>query len=168
MKGGWRSWSIVSLTAFALAMLAIPPDVRTPVLIWNATPSAPIGLYRLVPDAVEIGRRVAVRPPDDIRELGVRLGVMRPDDLLIKTFAAGAGDVLCERNGHLERNGAPLGALVPHGYGPGLFGGGEVCRRLKEGEVLLLGDGSRSWDGRSFGLAPLSSVIGVVEPIGRL
>jgi len=166
VKGGSGSWWIVSLAALGLTVLVLEPYGRQPFLIWNASPSAPVGLYRLVPDTIQTGRRVAVRPPEEVRALGVRLGVMRAGDLLIKTYAAGAGDLICEREGHLERNGVRLAPLVAGGYGPGLFDAGAPCRRLSEGEVLLLGDGSRSWDGRSFGVLSVSGLIGVVERIG--
>ena len=38
-------------------------------------------------------------------------------------------------------------------------------RRLSEAEVLLLGSGDRSFDGRYFGVRPSKSVIGPVKPI---
>jgi type IV secretory pathway protease TraF len=167
MRPGVAGWIVLILSGLAIAMLLVPQSMRSPVLIWNATPSAPVGLYLVTGKTLETGRRVAVRPPQAVRELGVRYRLMRSDDLLIKTAAARSGDVLCEREGRLERNGLDIGGRGPVGPGPGLFASGAPCRRLRPGELLLLGDGERSWDGRSFGLVSEHEVVGVVEPLVR-
>ena len=52
-------------TMIGAALLALPAVIKpAPLLLWNASPSAPLGLYALQPSrALRVGDLVAVRPP---------------------------------------------------------------------------------------------------------
>ena len=55
----------IAASAFAAAFVAIAVANPLPRAIWNASASAPIGLYRIHPDRdPAIGALVAVAPPE--------------------------------------------------------------------------------------------------------
>lgn len=138
-----------------------------PLLLWNASASTPIGLYRVSPwSAGDVGDLVAVTPPAPLaRWLADRrylpLGVP-----LLKFVAARSGQRICRAGAVLSIDGRPVAiARARDGQGrplPVWHG----CRVLKPGELLLLNPAHRdSLDGRYFGPLPASAVIGRAAPL---
>ena len=58
--------------AAAVVLLAIPVTASSAQFVWNLSPSAPGGLYRIERDNWTVGDRVAVLPPKDLAQ-AVRL-----------------------------------------------------------------------------------------------
>lgn len=158
----WIVIGLLGVTLLAGSFLSARPR-----LVWNSTASAPIGLYIVEDRAWTKGDRVAVRPDPFLLELLVSFDALEADQILIKRAAAISGDDVC-RNGFLVTiNGAQVAkALQVAGNGlplPSWTG----CRRLAGGEVFLLGDTERSFDGRYFGVVGSDAVIGPVSQMGR-
>jgi type IV secretory pathway protease TraF len=55
--------AFVIIAATAVAMLAIPVSATSARLVWNATLSAPLGLYSIEQGSWHVGDRVAVCRP---------------------------------------------------------------------------------------------------------
>src|SRR3546814_13805309 len=73
--------------------MAFPPAPR---LVWNASASAPIGLYAVTPGApVGPGDMVIARVPDPWRMLAARRHYIPANVPLVKHVAAAAGDEVC-------------------------------------------------------------------------
>jgi conjugative transfer signal peptidase TraF len=156
---------IMVLACISLATIhAVDPPPR---LIWNATESAPIGLYWVRKDnRLEIGDLVLAWLPDTARVLAAERSYLPSNTPGVKRVAALAADVVCVRNGFVLINeGLAARALDKDTNGRELtpwWG----CRALEPGEVLLLNDDSAaSFDGRYFGPSRARDIIGKLVPL---
>lgn len=160
--------SVLLAMELALAGLILPGVVAMPPrLIWNASPSVPIGLYRLGPaGAPAVGERLVVRMPEPWAGLMAGRGYLPDGVLLIKPLAALPGQKIC-RFGHgvtidgqlvaLARARDRLGRPLPAWAG---------CKVLQADEVFLLSRARPdSFDGRYFGALPRAAVLGRARPI---
>jgi conjugative transfer signal peptidase TraF len=158
---------LLTSLASAAVLAVTAPAPRAPRLVWNTTASAPMGLYRLAPDApLSRGVLVAAQPPPWLaRDLAAR-GVVPRGVPLIKPVAALAGQTVCRDGARLLLDGVLVararrqdrrGAALPTWRG---------CRRLGAGDVLLLNPTvPDSFDGRYFGVLPRACVLGRVHPV---
>ena len=131
-----------------------------PHLVWNASASAPLGLYRAISGAPERGDFVLVRIPKSIEKLAAIRDYLPAGVPLIKRIAAVAGDDVCAFDGAIIVNGEIVarqrkvdraGRSLPRWNG---------CRELVQGEFFLLGEALDSFDSRYFGSVPSARVIG--------
>src|SRR3546814_15974381 len=75
------------------ATVALPPRPR---LVWNASASAPIGLYVVTPpDRIGVGDMVIAWPPDTARRLGAQRRYIPFNVPLVKRAAAAPRDTVC-------------------------------------------------------------------------
>ncbi|HEV2549407.1 MAG TPA: S26 family signal peptidase [Stellaceae bacterium] len=138
-----------------------------PRLIWNASASAPLGLYRVeLGAAVGVGDLVLAALPDAARQLAAVRGYLPANVPAVKRIAAAAGDVVCADSGIVViDNRVAADILLIDGEGrplPAWHG----CRALREGEIFLLNEGARaSFDGRYFGPIESSAVFGKLVPL---
>jgi conjugative transfer signal peptidase TraF len=159
---------MVMLVALALLFASAAVGAH-PLVIWNATASAPIGFYRVRPvgeGSLRNGELVLVRLDVASAQLYARRGYLPLGVPLLKRIAATAGQVVCERDGDLSIDGRHVAdALAADRRGrPLLVWRG--CRRLQDGEIfVLMEDVPASLDGRYFGPTPISSVIGYAVPL---
>ena len=154
---------ILAASAAAVAMLAVPMSASAARLVWNATPSAPTGLYGIHQGDWRVGDRVALQPAPALAEDLDHRGILPRGRLLIKRVAAGEGDVVCRDGEVVTVNGTPVAvAIRTSGDGkplPSWTG----CRTLDHSEIFLLGDTSNSYDGRYFGLTSATDIVGRVS-----
>ena len=141
----------------------------TPRLLYNPSPSAPVGWYK-VHTNFELRRdhRVAADLPDDARRLAVARHYLPPDIPLIKSVWAVSGETVCHVGDRVEIDGRPpLIVLSDDRFGrplPQLSG----CYRLGSGEVFLVStDAQTSFDSRYFGPVSVELILGEVEYLGR-
>jgi conjugative transfer signal peptidase TraF len=163
-----RRRHILAISAIG-AVLIVAPELSgsPPVLMWNASASVPIGLYRVSPPAhIAVADLAAVMPPDGLSEFLVERGYLVRGVALIKRVLALAGTTVC-------RNGATIVAY-DHAYGQALdrdrlgrpMPVWEGCRRLRDGEVFLMNwNAPDSLDGRYFGPLPADMIIARVTPL---
>ena len=166
MKRSNNVFVIGAMGVAGIAMLAASFAGRKPVLIWNYTASAPLGLYRSLDRPWQKGDWVAVKPEPRIAAMLTQFGALKSGRLLIKRVAAVTGDEVCrharvitidEKWSADARSQTSRGAHLPN------WGG---CLRLSKGEVLLLGEAEASFDGRYFGVSQATSIVGPMHHIG--
>lgn len=154
------------LVIFALIGCTAPLTASTlwkaPVLlVWNASASAPIGLYGLRSKAaVSRGDMVVAWTPEPARSLAAGRHYLPANVPLVKRVAAVAGDRVCAVGGAISINGRPVARrqrLDAAGRPMPWWSG---CRYLRAGEYFLLMDHRRSFDGRYFGVTRSSDVVG--------
>ena len=141
-----------------LGTIAHPPKVR---LLWNASASAPIGLYLIKPGAtLEVGAMVAARAPDGARQLAATRGYLPSGVPLVKRVAATNGSEICALRARILVDGRTVahrrkrdaqGREMPWWTG---------CRRLQPGEFLLVNRAAASFDSRYFGPVDRSAILG--------
>jgi conjugative transfer signal peptidase TraF len=141
--------------------------MRKPQLIWNATASAPIGLYEVLPQVTFArGELVLVRPPQWVRSLGAARGYLPETVPMVKRIAARNGDTVCREADAITINGRVLAhALLSDRRGRPLpvWSG---CHTLGKGDAfLLMSDVRASFDSRYFGPVPTDGIIGKLVPL---
>jgi conjugative transfer signal peptidase TraF len=159
---------VLMLSCSALLLMAAPSAVQLPVkLIWNASPSVPIGLYGLRPvEALHVGDLVAVMPPEPLARLLAERGSLPEGVLLLKHVAALPGQRICREGSTVSVNGVPVGTARSADPSDRLLPVWQGCHRLRRGEVFLLNQGvPDSFDGRYFGVIPLHSIRGRAVPL---
>lgn len=148
--------------AACLALAAVP----APRLMWNATASVPVGLYRLQPVATpEVGDLVVVRPSPALAEFLAAGGWLPRGVPLLKPVAAVAGSRVCRDGLAVSVDGRRVASALSHdGHGrplPRWTG----CRRLEGGEVFLLAPAPASLDGRYFGVTARDELLAGARPL---
>ena len=151
------------LPVFALAIASV--ESLPNKLIYNASESAPIGLYWIDDQPAERGDYVLVRVPDRVRNLVVERGYLPLDIPLIKRVVGADGDVLCRRNRDILIDGVTVAvAQISDGLGREMpvWSG---CHVLHERRVFLLQDHPNSFDSRYFGPVDRRLMIGRATPL---
>jgi conjugative transfer signal peptidase TraF len=138
-----------------------------PRLVWNATASAPVGLYRVESAAkLRRGDFVLAWLPDAARELATERDYLPANVPLVKRVAALTGDVICSEQARITINGIVVAtALRVDSRGRSLprWSG---CRTLGQKEVfLLMPSVADSFDGRYFGPIATRAIIGKLVPL---
>jgi conjugative transfer signal peptidase TraF len=132
-----------------------------PLLVWNASPSSPIGLYALTsPNELHVGDKVIAWAPPEARALAAARGYAPANVPLVKRVAAVAGDRVCGEGRDLRINGHKAVLRRPvdgRGRPMPLWQG---CGVLLAGQLLIMADAPDSFDGRYFGPIAQGNVIG--------
>ena len=148
-----------ALSGLVLASAALPP---APLFVWNASASAPTGLYFVSPGAsIHAGDMVIARTPAPWRMLAARRHYLPANVPLVKRAVAAEGDIVCAHDEHVSINGMPaVTRRVRDGAGR-ILPWWEGCRALRQGELfLLMADAQDSFDGRYFGVTGPGDVVG--------
>lgn len=159
---------ILLLAAMGLASLAAPSVAVLPAwLIWNASASVPLGLYRVErPTRLEIGDLVAVMPPAPLAAFMVARGYIAADVPLLKHVAGLPGQRICRSSATITVDDVVLGEALPRDRLGRDLPDWQGCRLLQDGEIFLMNREVRdSLDGRYFGPLPADAVIGMARPI---
>ena len=102
--------STLLISAVVCAVICIAASApRAPLLVWNATASAPLGLYfRTSSSAVNKGDLLLVHTPARIAAYAAGRGYLPMHVPLIKRAAAISGDVICAKGETVWLNGRVL------------------------------------------------------------
>lgn len=159
---------LLALGLAAIGVLGLGSAIAPrPMLIYNATASAPVGFYRVLPaGTLHRGELVLVRTPDSVRDFAARRGYLPLDVPLVKRIVALSGDRICAHHHAVsidDRHVADQLSVDSQGRPLPRWSG---CHVLTAGEVFLLMAGVRdSFDGRYFGPVPASRIIGSLVPL---
>lgn len=161
-------WKTLAAAVFAVNLIAVSMWIDPPPrLIWNASPSVPIGFYRVrVGDTVSRGDLAVVAPPPTIARFLDKGGYLPLGLPLLKRVAALSGQTVCRTGDTISIDGDAvavaqtsdrLGRALPVWTG---------CRTLAADQLFFLNaDREDSLDGRYFGPLPAATVIGRATPI---
>lgn len=158
--------TVAAASLFGGAFGAVAWLAPAPRLLWNASASAPIGLYRIDTGARPVaGDLVAIEPPAALGDWFAQRGYLPRGVPLLKRVAGVPGQRIC-RSGvfvTIDGHGAAravardrLGRPLPIWLG---------CRIIRRGEFFLLNAAPDSLDGRYFGAIPATGLIGVAQPL---
>lgn len=158
---------VVAACATGLALIALAAFARlSPWLVWNASASAPVGLYRVVAGAPKHGDLVLAKPPELATRLADERGYLPRDVPLVKRVAAQPREHVCAFYKAIIIGGEIVARrLATDGQGRQLpwWNG---CRKLADDEVFLLGaETANSFDSRYFGPVSIRNIIGRVVPL---
>ena len=161
-----RSISVLGLLGIALLAASVAVEPR-PWLAWNATASAPVGLYRVRPaGALRVGDWVLARPPATQAAWFAERGTLPLGVPLLKPIAALAGDRVCRNGLRITVNGSVVAMALERDHQGRPLPAWSGCHRLVAGEVFLLNPAvPDSLDSRYFGPLPASSIVGRAVPL---
>jgi len=162
LAGRWRQGGTVIAVAALVAALTTTLFVSPrPRLVWNVTPSMPLGLYVVSPPRdIRKNEVVIARVPGRWRALANERGYIPSGVPLVKRVVAVSGDVLCAWGPFILLNGRMVAKrLVVDRHGRWLpwWSG---CQILRPGTVFLLTNSPASFDGRYLGPTASSDLIG--------
>ncbi len=162
--------STLALTILgALALGVAAPTSGAPHLVWNATASAPEGLYRLHADrSPAIGDWAAVRPPQPLARWLERRGYLPDGVLLIKQVAARAPSRVCRHGDAITVDGQIVARAEFRDRAGRLLPVWRGCTVLTEHDLFFLNSAAGSLDSRYFGVLPREAVVGRAEPLWLL
>jgi conjugative transfer signal peptidase TraF len=140
--------------------------VPTPRLVWNASASAPIGLYWRVAGALSRGDLVLARAPLWARKLAAERSYLPLNIPIIKRVAAVAGNVVCAAGDAIVIDGRLVAHRLTSDRMDRPLPRWEGCETLGAGEFfLLMADVPDSFDGRYFGVTERRDIIGRLVPL---
>lgn len=147
------------------AALAAP---RPPaLLIYNRSPSVPIGFYLRSDAEPSVGSFVTVSTSAVAPAYTALRNYSDRSDRFIKRIAAVAGDHVCARGDRVAvGRHTVLMRQVRDGQGRALPAWSE-CRALRAGEFFLAGDTDDSFDSRYWGPVSISDIDGVWRRVGH-
>jgi conjugative transfer signal peptidase TraF len=140
---------------------------HAPRLMWNASASTPVGLYRLYPaDQLRVGDLVADRPPPDLSRFMAVRRYLPLDMPLLKFIGALSGQTVCRQGLIVSVDGRHVATALTRDHARRPLPVWRGCRLLKPGELFLLNPTvADSFDGRYFGVLPITTVTARAEPL---
>ena len=126
------AWKMLGATNIAASVVALSAWYHpVPKLVWNASASVPIGLYRIEPaDALVITELVLVKPPNPIGAFLAEGGFLPAGMPMLKRIAALSGQRICRIESVVTVDDVPFGEAL-------------------ERDHLLVERDSGLWDARS-------------------
>ncbi len=163
--GCWALGSAGLAIALA-ATLLVPPRPR---LVWNASASAPVGLYA-VGDAAPLARGdvVIAWAPDEFRTMAARRHYLPANVPLVKRVAGAAGDEVCAVGARIMVNGRLVARRLDRDGAGRPMPWWSGCAELAPDEFfLLMTDSPASFDGRYFGASDAGDIVGKARLLWR-
>lgn len=158
----------IALTAltFCAALVVALPRHPSPLLVWNASASAPIGLYRVQPvRTLSPGELVLIMPPEPLAAFLAGRSYLPEGVPLLKHVAAVRGNTVCRRGAVVMVDGVIVASASAADRIGRPLPSWHSCHVLREREIFVLNTPADSLDSRYFGTLPISSVIGRAIPL---
>ena len=162
-----HNWKTLATMLVATSAVALSGPSAHPSIIWNASASVPVGLYRVQHDPrPHLDDIVVVRPPDDLVWFLAEGGYLPRGVPLLKHVAALGGQRVCRIGAAVSVDGAPLGTALERDHRGRPLPVWQGCVVLTDAQVFLMNpDRADSLDGRYFGLLDRSTIVGRAEPV---
>lgn len=146
----------------AMAALFVASSENQDVVLFNHSPSVPVGFYVRDYSDLTRGMFVTVRARDVAPIQAAAHQYDEEGDRFIKRLAAVAGQHVCSDGRTLSVDGVDAAVVQSRAGGPQAWVG---CRTLAPSEILLLGDSADSFDGRYWGPIRDDLIEGVWRPL---
>jgi conjugative transfer signal peptidase TraF len=151
---------LIGLAVGVGLILAPALTAGRPLLIYNASPSQPPGLYRLLGGPQRVSDRVLVRLLPPQASLAARRGYLSPAAYLIKPVVAVEGDRVCRLGTHISLRGRVAARAMLRDRSGRALPMWQGCRSLQSGELFLLAASPDSFDSRYFAAVAARAVTG--------
>lgn len=163
LRVGW-----LASAGTALALLLSPaihrPQLR---LLWNASASVPVGLYRIEPgEPPHVGDLVAVRPSPALGRFMADRRYVEINALLLKPVAAAGGATVCRLGARVTIDTHTVAFALPHDRFGRALPAWSGCQRLGPDLLFLIAPShAASFDSRYFGPVDRRWIIGRAHPL---
>lgn len=159
----WVMVTYFSALATGVSAFIDPPKK----LIWNASGSAPVGLYRVVPvDRLDVSDLAVIMPPGNLESfLDERRYLPKGLPLLKRVLALGGTEV-CRSGTDITAYGMSYGQARRRDSQGRSLPVWQGCRQIGESEAFFMNwDATDSFDSRYFGPLSLTTVVGRAIPL---
>jgi conjugative transfer signal peptidase TraF len=150
------------LSAACAAQITCNPN---PLLVWNVTASAPVGLYRRSFLSLARGDWVLVKAPEWVRRLAADRRYVPANVPMVKRIAAVAGDTVCRFNTVVTVNGYVRAIARMRDNNGRPLPVWQGCKVLKPDQIFVLTAPAASFDGRYFGLLARQNIVERIAPL---
>jgi conjugative transfer signal peptidase TraF len=135
--------------------------------LWNASPSVPIGLYRLKPiGSLVVTELVAVQPPERLATWLADDGYLPRGVPMLKRVLALPGQIVCRQGFTITIDAIEIGLALERDRQGRPLPAWQGCHVIVQGEVFLMNRQSEdSLDGRYFGALPTAAIVARAEPL---
>lgn len=160
--------SMLVIMLGSVAVLALASGAgRTPLYMWNASGSVPVGLYGLHPSNTRyVGELVAVMPPEPLATFLADGSYLPRGVPMLKHVLALPGQTVCRNRLTIFVNDIAMGWARARDSRGRLLPAWQGCQLIGAGELFLMNwQSADSLDGRYFGLTPSSAVIARAYPL---
>lgn len=160
------AWLIATYVSalFATGLIFFDPPKR---LVWNASASAPIGLYWIEPAGqLDVSDLAVVMPPDALATFLDQRGHLPKGVPLIKRVLALSGTKVCRHGRAISAYDMVYGEALERDSRGRPLPVWQGCITIEKGQAFFMNwDVPDSLDGRYFGALPLSTAIGRAVPL---
>lgn len=155
----------LGLAALCATIIVTP----RPLFVWNASASAPTGLYFVTSKSgLERGDMAALWLPPRARRIAAQRRYLPHNIPAIKRVVAVTGDSVCALGSRISVNGQWIADRHPFDGKGRAMPWWQNCKRLGKDELFLLNEeAANSFDGRYIGISQRSDVIGEASLIWR-
>lgn len=156
---------VLALSLLVAACAALLTAHARPVMIYNPSQSVPSGFYRRRSEPPQRGDFVTVAAFEVAPEYAALRGYADRSDRFLKLVAATEGQLVCAEGETITIDGSDVATRTERDAEGRTLPRWDGCRRLRAGELFLLGDTVDSFDGRYWGPVTMSLIEGVWTPI---
>ena len=162
-----RFKTLTAMLGGAAALVAPTALEITPLYVWNASESAPLGLYRLRPvDHLFVTELLAVQPPESLASFLDLTGYLPAGVPMLKRVLALPGQTVCRSGLTISVDDIVMGEARDRDARARPLPKWQGCRVVGEGELFVMNwQSTNSLDGRYFGFLPASAIIGRALPV---
>ena len=153
-------------TIFSTLFVAVAWLKPAPRLLWNASASAPIGLYRVdVGSPPQLGDLVAIAPPPALGMFLAQRGYLPRGVPLLKRVAGLPGALVCRSGVFVTVNGVAVARALARDRANRPLPVWTGCRLVGRDQLFLVNAARDSLDGRYFGPISAAGLLGPAHPI---
>ena len=151
--------------AAACTLIAFSVPVSSPSIVWNASPSVPVGFYLVEVKRPSRGDLTVVRLSSAVSRLARQRSYLVGTDYVLKPVAATSGDRVCRLGLSIVVNDAHVAYAKSRDSADRPMPIWQGCRVLAPREIFVLSTPADSFDSRYFGPVAGADVIGLARPI---
>lgn len=159
------SLKLIGLAIVALGVATALQAHLPPLLLYNPSPSVPVGFYWRGAGKPRIGDLVSVPAALAAPVYAVERGFADRTDRFIKRIVATSGQVVCAKGDRVSIDGGRVVNRLSHDKMGRILPTWSGCRTLATDDVFLLGDTADSFDSRYWGPVSLRVVDGPWRPL---
>ncbi|MBE1527897.1 conjugative transfer signal peptidase TraF [Sphingopyxis sp. OAS728] len=153
-------------TIFSTLFVAVAWLKPAPRFLWNASGSAPTGLYRVdVGAPSRLGDLVAIAPPPALETFLAQRGYLPRSVPLLKQVAGLPGALVCRSGVFVTVNGAAVARALPRDRTGRPLPVWTGCRTVGRDQLFLVNAARDSLDGRYFGPVSAVGLLGTAHPL---
>jgi conjugative transfer signal peptidase TraF len=162
-----RAFTLITTISAAAVVIATAGPKPAPSLVWNASESVPLGLYRVQPTGkLTVTDLVVALPPEPLATFLAEGGYLPRGVPLIKRVLALPGQTVCRKELVITVDGIEMGPARERDSRGRPLPAWQGCRVVLKDDVFLMNwDEPASLDGRYFGPIAVASIVGRAEPL---